>query len=57
MVVGRWWETAGLRMWRNHLGALVLTAALSGCGIADDLSGHSVEYNEQAAAVKKPDPY
>jgi hypothetical protein len=32
--------------------AIVLAATLAGCGWADQLSGHSVEYNVQAATVK-----
>jgi hypothetical protein len=32
--------------------AALVAAALSACGAADQLSGHSVEYNEQAATVK-----
>jgi hypothetical protein len=32
--------------------AVVLAAMLAGCGLADQLSGHSVEYNVQAATVK-----
>ncbi|HWB51409.1 MAG TPA: hypothetical protein VG651_20015 [Stellaceae bacterium] len=32
--------------------AVVLAATLGACGIADQLAGHSVEYNVQAATVK-----
>lgn len=44
------WRAAGM-LPRGPL-AIVLAAMLAGCGLADQLSGHSVEYNVQAATVK-----
>ena len=44
------WRAAGM-VPRGPL-AIVLAAMLAGCGLADQLAGHSVEYNVQAATVK-----
>jgi hypothetical protein len=39
-------------VWMRRTALLLLTALLAGCGYADQLAGHSVEYNEQAATIK-----
>jgi hypothetical protein len=47
----RWLSARAVALGRRA-SALILAAALSACGYADNLSVHSVAYNEQAATVK-----
>jgi hypothetical protein len=49
MVRGIWRAAAA---WPRGALAIAVLAMLAGCGLADHLSGHSVEYNVQAATVK-----
>jgi hypothetical protein len=53
-MVGRILRAAAARLPASGRGlaAISLAAVLGGCGLADQLSGHSVEYNVQAATVK-----
>jgi hypothetical protein len=53
-MVWRGWRSVAtdLRAPAKRLAALLVMATLSACSLADQLSGHSIEYNVQAETVK-----